>query len=195
LAERHAYALDRFLLLGGGDLDTRARTVCAELGLNVSLDAPLGALSGGETARAKLAAVLLARFDVFLLDEPTNNLDFAGLDRLERFVTGLVGAVVVVSHDRAFLDRAVDRIVEVGEEPHRATEFAGGWSEYVAARELARSQQYEAHEKYRSERARLVDRARTQRAWAEEGARRTKKKPRDPDKAQRDFFVNRTEKQ
>ena len=81
LAERHAAALDRFLLLGGGDLDARAGTVCAEVGLSAPLDAPLGALSGGEAARAQLAAVLLARFDVFLLDEPTNDLDFAGLDR------------------------------------------------------------------------------------------------------------------
>ncbi|TML87721.1 MAG: ABC-F family ATP-binding cassette domain-containing protein [Actinobacteria bacterium] len=196
LVDAYTEALERFLALGGDDLEARAGAVCADVGLaDDRLGVEMGALSGGQAARAALAAILLARFDVFLLDEPTNNLDFAGLDRLERFVTGLVGAVVVVSHDRAFLDRAVDRIVEIGEETHRATEFAGGWSEYVAARELARSQQYEAHEKYRSERARLVDRARTQRAWAEEGARRTKKKPRDPDKAQRDFFVNRTEKQ
>ena len=196
LVDAYTEALERFLALGGDDLEARAGAVCADVGLaDDRLGVEMGALSGGQAARAALAAILLARFDVFLLDEPTNNLDFAGLDRLERFVTGLIGAVVVVSHDRAFLDRAVDRIVEIGEETHRATEFAGGWSEYVAARELARSQQYEAHEKYRSERARLVDRARTQRAWAEEGARRTKKKPRDPDKAQRDFFVNRTEKQ
>jgi ATPase subunit of ABC transporter with duplicated ATPase domains len=196
LVGAYTEALERFLALGGDDLDARVGAVCADVGLAEDrLGVDMGALSGGQAARAALAAILLARFDVFLLDEPTNNLDFAGLDRLERFVTGLPGAVVVVSHDRAFLDRAVERIVEIGEETHRATEFAGAWSEYVAARELARRQQYGAHERYRAERARLVDRARTQRAWAEEGARRTKKKPRDPDKAQRDFFVNRTEKQ
>ena len=73
-------------------ISTRARAaVCAEVGLSVPLDAPLGALSGGEAARAQLAAVLLARFDVFLLDEPTNDLDFAGLDRLERFVDESAG--------------------------------------------------------------------------------------------------------
>ena len=57
-------------------------------------------LSGGEAARAALAAILLSRFDVFLLDEPTNNLDFAGLERLERFLGGLAAGVVLVSHDR-----------------------------------------------------------------------------------------------
>ena len=107
LAEQHAAALERFLTLGGGDLEARAGTVCAEVGLDVPLDAPIGALSGGEAARAQLAAILLARFDVFLLDEPTNDLDFAGLERLERFVAALPGSVVVVSHDRDFLDRTV----------------------------------------------------------------------------------------
>jgi ATPase subunit of ABC transporter with duplicated ATPase domains len=194
--DEYSDALERFLALGGDDLDARAGAVCADVGLAPDrLTLEMGALSGGQAARAALAAILLSRFDVFLLDEPTNNLDFAGLDRLEQFVTGLPGAVVVVSHDRAFLDRAVDRIVEINEETHRATEFAGGWSDYVRARELARSQQYEAHERYRTERSRLLDRVRTQRAWSEAGTRRAKKKPRDPDKAQRDFFVNRTEKQ
>src|SRR5919109_1458008 len=162
LASEHADALDRFLAFGGNDLEAAARVTCAEVGLPAErLDVPTTALSGGEAARAALAAILLSRFDVLLLDEPTNNLDFEGLDRLEQFVTGLPGAVVVVSHDRAFLDRTVDRIAEIGEETHRVQEFAGGWSEYVEARALARRQHYEAHEKYRRERARLLERMRT----------------------------------
>src|SRR6266700_4234443 len=76
-----------------------------ELAVGRRSDRELGTLSGGEAARAALAAILLSRFDVFLLDEPTNNLDFAGLDRLERFLDALPGGVVVVSHDRAFVER------------------------------------------------------------------------------------------
>ena len=84
----------------------RARaTTCAELGLALDLERPSSALSGGETARAALASILLSRFDLLLLDEPTNDLDFDGLERLERFLDGYAGALVVVSHDRAFLDR------------------------------------------------------------------------------------------
>ncbi|HEV7887229.1 MAG TPA: ATP-binding cassette domain-containing protein, partial [Acidimicrobiales bacterium] len=128
-------------------------------------------------------------------DEPTNNLDFAGLDQLESFVNGLPGAMVVVSHDRAFLDRAVDRIVELDDHAHRLTEFAGGWSAYAEARDLARTQQYAAFEKHQRERQGLVERARTQRQWAEQGVAKSKKRPKDPDKAQRGFFQNRTEKQ
>src|SRR5436190_482311 len=102
----------------------------------------------GETLMAYLARRTGVPEAEAVLDEPTNNLDFEGLDRLEQFVTSLPGAVVVVSHDRAFLDRTVTRIVEIQEESHRAVEFAGGYSDYVGRRELARTQQYAAHEKY-----------------------------------------------
>jgi ATPase subunit of ABC transporter with duplicated ATPase domains len=194
--EPYTEALERFLALGGDDLQARAAEVCADVGLPADrLDVPLADLSGGQQARAALAAILLARFDVFLLDEPTNNLDFAGLDRLERFLDGLPGGVVVVSHDRAFLDRTVTRILELQEESHRAVEYAGGWSDYVAQRELARSQQYEAHDKFKAEKQRLTERLREQRQWAVSGVSKEKKNPKDNDKAQRDFRINRTEKQ
>jgi len=125
----HEYsaALDAFLHLGGDDLDARIGQVLADVGLPADrVDVEMSALSGGQSAKAGLAAILLARFDVFLLDEPTNNLDFAGLDRLERFLESLPGGVVLVSHDRAFLDRSVTRIVEIEEESHHTREFAGG---------------------------------------------------------------------
>jgi ATPase subunit of ABC transporter with duplicated ATPase domains len=153
-------------------------------------------LSGGQAARAALAAILLSRVDVLLLDEPTNDLDFAGLDRLEQFLAERTGGLVVVSHDRAFLDHAVDRMLELHEESHRATEFAGGWSDYVAARELSRSQQRVAHEKYRTERRQLEDRARRQRQWTETGVRAAKRSLRDePDKTLRRRRAQRSEKQ
>jgi ATPase subunit of ABC transporter with duplicated ATPase domains len=189
-------ALDRFLTLGGDDFEARAASICAELGLPPDrLDVAIGDLSGGQAARAGLAAILLSRFDVFLLDEPTNDLDFAGLDRLEGFLAGLAGAVVVVSHDRAFLDRSVDRILEIEEASHRATEYPGGWSEYVERRALARSQQEETYRRYVDTRRQLTERIRTQRSWSEQGVRKAKKRPKDNDKAQRGYFVNRTEKQ
>ncbi|HVM01980.1 MAG TPA: ABC-F family ATP-binding cassette domain-containing protein [Acidimicrobiales bacterium] len=194
--DAYSEALERFLALGGGDLDARAGDVVAGVGLPADrLDVEVGALSGGQAARAALAAVLLARFDVFLLDEPTNNLDFAGLDRLEGFLDGLAGGVALVSHDRAFLDRTVERIVELGQRDHRAVEYAGGWSDYVAARRLARAQQYAAHGRNQAQRRELADRARTQRQWAHQGVARAKRDPKDNDKAQRGFAKNRTEKQ
>ena len=142
--EAYGAALERFLALGGGDLEARARTVCAELGLPVSLDQGTATLSGGEAARAALAAILLSRFDLLLLDEPTNDLDFDGLEHLERFVGGFSGGLAVVSHDRSFLDRTVTSIAEIDRWTATLREYTGGWSDYAAARELARSKQYAA---------------------------------------------------
>jgi ATPase subunit of ABC transporter with duplicated ATPase domains len=181
LTERHALLLDRFLALGGADLEARAGVVCAEIGLAAPLDAPLGALSGGQAARAQLAAILLARFDVFLLDEPTNDLDFAGLDRLERFVTGLPGSVVLVSHDRDFLDRTVERIVELDEWTHGTTEFVGGWSEFERARAAALRRQHEAFASYEGEKARLEEQLRRMQRWEERGYGQGRKKKKTKD--------------
>src|SRR5204862_6598420 len=128
--------------------------------LRAQLDVPLASLSGGEAARAQLAAILLARFDVFLLDEPTNDLDFAGLARLERFVEDTGGAVVTVSHDRDFLDRTVTRVVELDEWKRGAREFAGGWTAYEQAQADARRRQYAAHGAYVEEKDRLEEQLR-----------------------------------
>jgi ATPase subunit of ABC transporter with duplicated ATPase domains len=188
-------ALERFLALGGDDFDARVGVVCADVGMPADrLDVEMTALSGGQAARAALAAILLSRVDVLLLDEPTNNLDFAGLERLERFLAERTGGLVVVSHDRAFLDHAVDRMLELHEETHRATEVAGGWSDFVAARALARGQQIAGHQKYRAQRDELVDRVRRQRQWSETGVRKAKKSG-EPDKHLRHRKTQRTEKQ
>ena len=139
---RYDRALDRLLALGGGDLEPRAAKLCAELGLGVDLARPLDGLSGGEAARASLAAALLARADLLLLDEPTNDLDADGLERLEAFVRSYPGAVVLVSHDRAFLDATVTRIAEIDPRSRRIVEWAGGWSAYAERRDVTRSTAY-----------------------------------------------------
>ena len=176
-------ALEQFLALGGDDLDARIGSVLAQVGLPEDrLDVEVGHLSGGQAARAALAAILLSRQDVLLLDEPTNDLDFAGLDLLEAFVASTSSAVVTVSHDRAFLDRVVDRIVELRLPDHDAVEHTGGWSDFVASRELARRQQQEGYERFTAERDRLQQRQQTQREWSVTGVRNAKKKKTDNDK-------------
>jgi ATPase subunit of ABC transporter with duplicated ATPase domains len=154
LAVAYSEALERFLALGGEDFEARVGAVLADVGLGRRADREVTTLSGGEAARAALAAILLARFDVFLLDEPTNNLDFSGLDRLERFLGGLAAGVVLVSHDRAFLDRTVKRVVEIEAETRRVHEYTGTWSEYEAARERARGRHEAAYADYLDERKR-----------------------------------------
>jgi ATPase subunit of ABC transporter with duplicated ATPase domains len=172
LTGEHAEALDRFLSLGGADFHARAREVVLGVGLGVErLDRPLGTLSGGETARAKLAAILLSRFDVLLLDEPTNDLDFAGLELLERFVASTSSALVLVSHDRAFLEQAVDRVVEFESETRKIREFAGGWAEYERLRAVGRRGDEAAYEQYVAERSRFAGLLRTRRGEARSAGR------------------------
>jgi ATPase subunit of ABC transporter with duplicated ATPase domains len=179
----YSEALDRFLALGGDDLEARTGAVLAQVGLPADrVDVEVAHLSGGQAARAALAAVVLSRHDVLLLDEPTNDLDFAGLDLLEGFVASTPAAIVAVSHDRAFLDRTVSRILELREPHHDAVEHAGGWSDFVASRELARRQQQEGYDRFVAERDRLQDRQRTQREWAVQGVKSAKAKKTDNDK-------------
>ena len=181
--EVYSAALDHFLAVGGDDLDARTGAVLAQVGLPADrVDVEVGHLSGGQAARAALAAILLSRQDVLLLDEPTNDLDFAGLDLLESFVSSTASAVVTVSHDRAFLDRVVDRILELRLPDHDAVEHAGGWTDFVASRALLRRQQEEGYERYTSERERLQSRQQTQREWAVTGVKNAKAKKTDNDK-------------
>ena len=188
--QRYEVALERYTTLSAGDLDA----VLAELGLGAGMaDRPVATLSGGQESRLALAAIMLSRFDITLLDEPTNDLDFDGLERLESFVLAHAGAMVVVSHDRAFLDRTVTSVLELDEHDHSGRQYGGGWSGYLAERETARRHQLEDFAVYQSRRAELGDRARRERQWATSGVQREKRNPRDNDKAQRDFRINRTE--
>ncbi len=187
--------LDRWLALGGADLDERADAVAADLGLAVDLDAAMTTLSGGQAARAGLASLLLSRYDVFLLDEPTNDLDLAGLDRLEQFVTGLRAGTVLVSHDREFLTRTVTRILELDLHQHQVNAFGGGYAAYLAEREVARRHAREEFEEFADTRADLMERARMQRAWMEKGVRNARRKAPDNDKNVKHFRGESSEKQ
>ena len=165
-ADDYDSALTRFLALGGADLEARASTALADLDLPIDEGRVVKTLSGGQAARLALTAVLLSRFDVLLLDEPTNDLDFDGLARLERFVEAYTGALVVVSHDRAFLDRTVTRIVEIDQRSRSTREWAGGWTEYAAAREQARAAAYAEFEQSRERRRELSELLSTRRTQA-----------------------------
>ncbi|MGZ4611684.1 MAG: ATP-binding cassette domain-containing protein, partial [Kineosporiaceae bacterium] len=193
----HSYgdALERWLGLGGADLEERAEAVTADLGLLVPLDTPMAGLSGGQAARAGLASLLLSRYDVFLLDEPTNDLDLDGLDRLERFVLGLRAGTVVVSHDREFLVRTVDRVVELDLAQQQVAVYGGGYGAYLGERERARRHAREEYDESAERVGELTERARTQRAWREKGVRNARRKATDNDKIGRRFRAETSEKQ
>ena len=198
-AEAYSAALERWLASGAADLEERMPAVLADLGLDLVAGAAqaalMTALSGGQAARVGLAALLLSRFDIVLLDEPTNDLDLAGLERLEGFVRGLRGGVVLVSHDREFLARCVTRVLELdlGQGSNRV--FGGGYDAYLAERATARQHKRDDYEEFAAKKADLVGRARTQREWSSQGVRNAMKKAPDNDKIRRKASVESSEKQ
>jgi ATPase subunit of ABC transporter with duplicated ATPase domains len=193
--DAYSTGLDRWLDLGGADLDERAEEVAASLGLTVGLDQPMTGLSGGQAARAGLASLLLSRYDVFLLDEPTNDLDLDGLDRLENFVKGLRAGTVVISHDREFLTRTVTKVLELDLAQQQIKLFGGGYAAYLEERETARRHAREEFEEFADRKASLEGRAQMQRGWMDKGVRNARRKSTDGDKIGRNMRSEASEKQ
>ena len=193
--DRYSDALEAWLALGGADLDARLGTVADDLGLTVDLDQTMASLSGGQAARVGLAALLLSRYDLYLLDEPTNDLDAAGLDLLEDFVARSEAPIVVVSHDREFLSRTVTAVVEIDRSLQKVSLYGGSYDSYLEERSVARRQAREAFEGYSARRDALDQRARMQRAWMEKGVRNARRKATDNDKHVKHFRGETSEKQ
>ncbi|MFD4957195.1 ABC-F family ATP-binding cassette domain-containing protein [Microbacterium sp. NPDC058389] len=198
-ADVYSAALERWLASGAADLDERLPVVLADLGLDLggipADQASMLSLSGGQAARVGLAALLLSRFDIVLLDEPTNDLDLDGLERLEAFVRGLRGGVVLVSHDREFLARSVTRVLELDLAQHSNRVFGGGYDAYLEERETVRRHAREKYDEFAGKKADLVARARTQREWSSQGVRNAMRKSPDNDKIRRKAATESSEKQ
>lgn len=193
--EEFAAALERWMALGGGDLDTRTPAVLADLGLDVDPSLAMTALSGGQAARVGLAGLLLSRYDLYLLDEPTNDLDLAGLELLEEFVHRQTAPVVLVSHDREFLSRTVTSVVEIDRSLRKVAVYGGSYDAYLEERSTARRQAREAYEDFAARRDALAARARMQRAWMAQGVKNARRKAGDNDKIGRKFRSEASEKQ
>lgn len=198
-AARYGVALEHWLATGAADLDERIPEMLGELGLGgdaIQPDStPMTTLSGGQAARVRLATLMLSRFDIVLLDEPTNDLDLDGLDRLEQFVRNLRGGVVLVSHDREFLARSVTRVLELDLAQNTTTVFGGGYDSYLEEREVARRHRREEYEEFAGRKADLEARARTAREWSSHGVRNAIRKAPDNDKIRRRAATESSEKQ
>ncbi|MFO0629443.1 MAG: ABC-F family ATP-binding cassette domain-containing protein [Polyangiales bacterium] len=140
ILERYGVAQSRFEELDGYALESRAREILAGLGFAEEvMDRDVGALSGGWKMRVALAQILLKRPDALLLDEPTNHLDLESILWLERFLKGFEGAVVMTSHDREFMNRLVNKIVEI--DGGELTTFTGDYDFYERQRAVLAAQQ------------------------------------------------------
>jgi ATP-binding cassette, subfamily F, member 3 len=153
---------DRFEHAGGYGIEAEARAVLTGLGFKeADLDRATEEFSGGWLMRLALGKLLLAKPDVLLLDEPTNHLDLETVTWLESFLRSYEGAIVLVSHDRAFMEGLVDHVAEIDQ--RKVATYAGSYERYLAQRELVREQQRATHDRQLKEIAHMqafVDRFR-----------------------------------
>ena len=194
VVEEHGTALDRWLALGGDDAEPRLEAAAAEAGLQQGLlDRPLASLSGGQAARAGLAALRTARFDALLLDEPTNHLDAEGLEYLAAILDEAAGGVVMVSHDRGVLAGFADELLELDPHTGRATHYGGGWEAYERERDATRERERAEYDHAVARRAQLERAEQEMRRRAAASARKGAKIGGDGDKHGREWVKMRAE--
>ncbi|WP_411349306.1 ABC-F family ATP-binding cassette domain-containing protein [Paenibacillus sp. WLX2291] len=154
LLERYATQSDWFRERGGYEMETRIRSILHGMGFgDFSQDTEVSTLSGGQKTRLALARILLQSPDVLMLDEPTNHLDLDTLAWLEDYLRAYPGALLIVSHDRYFLDRLVTSIVEI--ERHRSKRYTGNYSRYIDIKAAEYESELKQFEKQQDEIARM----------------------------------------
>ena len=179
LVEEYGELTERFERGGGYDIEHRIDQVREGLSITgLPRERLFTSLSGGEKSRVLLASLLLNSPDILLLDEPTNHLDFASIGWLEGYLADHSGILIVVSHDRHFLNKTVSRIVEIDEHTHRAREYAGSYDSYAEVKERER-ETWEAEFDDQQDEMKELRRAIRQ---ARAGVDRKAPPPRDPDK-------------
>lgn len=142
--------------LGGYTLESRMSKALARVGLKTDvLDIKIGHLSGGQRTKVALAAILLSQYDLFLLDEPTNNLDLEGIKILESFVRSSKYGFIVVSHDRRFLRTIAQKVIELLPSRHGMDIYTLGYEEYIESRRKKRAAMAQAYEEYVEEKKRI----------------------------------------
>jgi macrolide transport system ATP-binding/permease protein len=190
LLEEYTTVSTKFQDRGGYELDYRIDSILQGLHLDyLPRQQQVSTLSGGEKARVGLATLLLRSPDLLLLDEPTNHLDFASLSWLESYLSRYAGAMLIVSHDRQFLNRTVNQIFEIDEHEHRLKRYEGNYDAYLQAKAAERAQWEEDYERQQEEIKELRKRVRETARQVGHGYR----SPRDNDKNARYFFAQRVD--
>lgn len=156
LLNQYDHRLTTFKASGGYQYESDIQAVLHGLSFaDYDFNTPIFELSGGQKTRLALAKLLLSKPDLLILDEPTNHLDITTLTWLEQFLRGYQGAVVIVSHDRYFLDHTVDIIYEIAHQ--QSKKYHGNYSKYLEQKALDYEREYKSFEKQQSEIKRMED--------------------------------------
>ncbi|HEX2926952.1 MAG TPA: ABC-F family ATP-binding cassette domain-containing protein [Ruminiclostridium sp.] len=165
LLKQYGIIQSRYEAMGGYDADSRIAKVCTGLGIDNEFQTrKFNRLSGGEKTRVNLARIILEDTDILLLDEPTNHLDIKSVEWLEDFLCQFKGTVLVVSHDRYFLDRVIKRIIEI--EDGKAVFYEGNYSYYTREKEFRYLQQLARYEQEQKKVRQLEAAAKRLHEWA-----------------------------
>jgi ATPase subunit of ABC transporter with duplicated ATPase domains len=168
--ERYGAALEAYEALGGYAWESEVERALQRVGLPPDKwEQPFAALSGGEQTRAGIARLAALRPKLIALDEPTNHLDAETIDWLQQWVSGYPGTVLLVSHDRAFLDAAADRVVELT--PQGTASYKGNYTAFREQKELERKTQMTLYRKQEQEREHILEAIRMYRQWYAKASR------------------------
>ncbi|MGB9779885.1 ABC-F family ATP-binding cassette domain-containing protein [Caldanaerobacter sp.] len=162
LFEEYSFLIDKYNELEGYSVESKVRGVLNGLGFDMSqFDTPVSNLSGGQKTRLMLAKILLLNPDVLLLDEPTNHLDIRSLEWLEQYLKFYTGTLLIISHDRYFLDKVVNKIFEIGN--HQLKAYEGNYTEYLKKKKEELQAKLKAYEEQQKEIKRIKSIIETQR--------------------------------
>ena len=165
LLRRYGALTEKFETFGGYDTEVAVNKVANGLSISAAMRAePFDRLSGGEKTRVNLGRLILEDTDVLLLDEPTNHLDLHATEWLEDYISRFKGTVVAISHDRYFLDRAVNRIIEIN--GGKAEFYSGNYSFYAVEKEKRYQEKLKQYEKEQAKIHQLTEAADRLRLWA-----------------------------
>jgi len=163
LLDQYGTLQAEFQRRGGYDLNYRIEQIFNGLAISyIDQDRALMSLSGGERTRVAITALLLSEPDLLILDEPTNHLDFAGLNWLENFLKSYPNALLLISHDRAFINTIVNQVIELSPTSHQLTIYVGDYDAYQQQREQQFQREYDAFVEQYHEMKRLQQLAKQQ---------------------------------
>ena len=172
LLRRYGTLSERFEVFGGYDTDVAVNKIAQGLSISREMREQLfDSLSGGEKTRVNLGRLILEDTDILLLDEPTNHLDLHATEWLEEYIRSFRGTVVAISHDRYFLDRTVNRIIEV--QDGKAEFYSGNYSFYAVEKERRFQERMKQYEKEQAKIQQLEKAAEQLRLWAFQGMDKT----------------------
>ena len=172
LLRRYGTLSERFEVFGGYDTDVAVNKIAQGLSISREMRGQLfDSLSGGEKTRVNLGRLILEDTDILLLDEPTNHLDLHATEWLEEYIRSFRGTVVTISHDRYFLDRTVNRIIEV--QDGKAEFYSGNYSFYAVEKERRFQERMKQYEKEQAKIQQLEKAAEQLRLWAFQGMDKT----------------------